>query len=70
MVLDSVVPEVETSEGMLQLACVCRIWPVMQRIAFWRGEGGRQFMMQTRLMQRDADTIILFCIDVSVRCSN
>ena len=47
--LDSVVPEVETSEGMLQL-------PVLQNlasdasIAFWRGEGGRQFMMDT-LMQ-------------------
>lgn len=39
------VPQVETSEGMLTL-------PVLQhlkngaRIAFWRGEGGRQFMMQ------------------------
>lgn len=47
--LDSVVPEVESSEGMLQL-------PVLQNladdasIAFWRGEGGRQFMMDT-LMQ-------------------
>ena len=44
--LDSVVPEVERSEGMLQL-------PVLQNlasdasIAFWRGEGGRQFMMDT-----------------------
>lgn len=48
--LDSVVPEVETSEGMLQL-------PTLQQLArdasigFWRGEGGRQFMMDT-LMQR------------------
>lgn len=39
------VPKVETSEGMLTL-------PVLQtleqgaKIAFWRGEGGRQFMMQ------------------------
>ena len=39
------VPKVETSEGMLTL-------PILQqldhgeKIAFWRGEGGRQFMMQ------------------------
>lgn len=43
---ESHVPEVETSEGMLSL-------PVLQyldssaQIAFWRGEGGRQFMMDT-----------------------
>lgn len=43
---ESHVPEVETSEGMLRL-------PVLQhldssaQIAFWRGEGGRQFMMDT-----------------------
>jgi len=43
--IQSYVPDVETSEGMLQL-------PVLQQlatgltIAFWRGEGGRQFMMQ------------------------
>ena len=43
---ESHVPEVETSEGMLHL-------PVLQhldssaQIAFWRGEGGRQFMMDT-----------------------
>lgn len=46
----SEVPEVETSEGMLCL-------PVLQqlgqpaRIAFWRGEGGRQFMMDTLATQ-------------------
>ena len=39
------VPQVETSEGMLML-------PVLQqleygaKIVFWRGDGGRQFMMQ------------------------
>lgn len=38
------VPEVETSEGMLSLP-VLTDFP-LQRIAFWRGEGGRQFMMQ------------------------
>lgn len=48
--IESSVPQVETSEGMLNL-------PVLQqlqsdaRIAFWRGEGGRQFMMD-RLLQR------------------
>ncbi|RDC53642.1 uroporphyrinogen-III synthase [Acinetobacter sp. RIT592] len=42
--IHSHVPEVETSEGMLQL-------PVLKQlasgsgVAFWRGEGGRQFMM-------------------------
>ncbi|MFV5491543.1 uroporphyrinogen-III synthase [Acinetobacter sp. ASP199] len=42
--IQSHVPEVETSEGMLQL-------PILDRldndavIAFWRGEGGRLFMM-------------------------
>lgn len=39
------IPQVESSEGMLSL-------PVLQQlqnihcVAFWRGEGGRQFMMQ------------------------
>ncbi|OTG67219.1 uroporphyrinogen-III synthase [Acinetobacter silvestris] len=43
--IQSLIPAVETSEGMLSL-------PIFQnrsdltRIAFWRGEGGRQFMMQ------------------------
>ena len=44
------VPEVETSEGMLTL-------PIFQtldvsNIAFWRGQGGRQFMMQQCLKQQ------------------
>lgn len=43
--INSAVPEVETSEGMLSL-------PILEQlaagatVAFWRGEGGRQFMMQ------------------------
>lgn len=37
-------PEVETSEGMLSLPVLANL--EQQRIAFWRGEGGRQFMMQ------------------------
>ncbi len=64
--LDSVVPEVETSEGMLQL-------PVLQNlasdasIAFWRGEGGRQFMMDT-LMQHGR--LILNFVLYERRCPN
>lgn len=52
--IPSVVPEVETSEGMLAL-------PIFnschgQRIAFWRGIGGRTFMMEQ--LQRQDCTII------------
>lgn len=43
--IDSHVPTVETSEGMLQLAALNQL-QVASTIAFWRGEGGRQFMMQ------------------------
>ncbi len=39
------VPAIETSEGMLQLE-MFRSNTELKRIAFWRGEGGRQFMMQ------------------------
>jgi uroporphyrinogen-III synthase len=39
------IPEVETSEGMLQLPNLQNL-AVGSCIAFWRGEGGRQFMMQ------------------------
>ena len=38
------VPKVETSEGMLQLPVLQTLNPG-QRLAFWRGEGGRLFMM-------------------------
>lgn len=44
--LQSHVPEVETSEGMLDLPVLHQL-PRMAKIAFWRGEGGRQFMMDT-----------------------
>lgn len=43
--IHALIPEVETSEGMLQLPCLQKL-PQGSRIAFWRGEGGRQFMMQ------------------------
>ena len=42
--IDSLVPEVETSEGMLSLDVFNHL-QAGQKIAFWRGEGGRQFMM-------------------------
>ncbi|RYL25378.1 MULTISPECIES: uroporphyrinogen-III synthase [Acinetobacter] len=43
--ISSHVPEVETSEGMLGLSIFEHVQP-LSKIAFWRGEGGRQFMMQ------------------------
>ncbi|WP_216937075.1 MULTISPECIES: uroporphyrinogen-III synthase [unclassified Acinetobacter] len=42
--IHSHVPEVETSEGMLQLAVLKQL-AAGSNVAFWRGEGGRQFMM-------------------------
>lgn len=39
------IPEVETSEGMLSLPIFNDVQD-LKKIAFWRGEGGRQFMMQ------------------------
>ena len=44
-------PEVETSEGMLSLPLFRKLKP-MTKVAFWRGEGGRQFMMQQCLAQQ------------------
>ena len=43
--IQSLIPEVETSEGMLSLP-IFQTMASLQKIAFWRGEGGRQFMMQ------------------------
>ena len=45
------VPEVETSEGMLNLP-LFDTSRGLKKVAFWRGEGGRQFMMQ-HLQQQD-----------------
>ena len=42
--MNAFVPDVETSEGMLSLPVLKQL-PI-NRVAFWRGEGGRQFMMQ------------------------
>jgi uroporphyrinogen-III synthase len=44
--VESVVPTVETSEGMLQLPILNELQNGAT-VAFWRGEGGRQFMMDS-----------------------
>lgn len=43
--IESHVPEVESSEGMLELS-ILQQQDHLKKIAFWRGLGGRQFMMQ------------------------
>ena len=63
-------PEIENSEGMLQLP-ILRQHPHLSRIAFWRGQGGRQFMMQQ--LQQQGISILNFvlyhrqCPEISVR---
>lgn len=44
-------PEVETSEGMLSLP-LFKKKNNLEKVAFWRGEGGRQFMMQQCVAQQ------------------
>lgn len=51
----SVVPEVETSEGMLELP-ILKQQKDLIKIAFWRGLGGRQFMMQ-QLQQQGVEIL-------------
>jgi len=51
----SVVPEVETSEGMLELPLLKQQMH-LNKIAFWRGLGGRQFMMQ-QLQQQGVEIL-------------
>ncbi|ENX16856.1 hypothetical protein F895_01314 [Acinetobacter sp. CIP 64.2] len=53
--LQSLVPEVETSEGMLHLP-ILKQQTDLKKIAFWRGLGGRQFMMQ-QLQQRGVEIL-------------
>lgn len=43
--IESHIPEVENSEGMLDLPILTQ-QNHLKKIAFWRGLGGRQFMMQ------------------------
>ncbi|MDR0071949.1 uroporphyrinogen-III synthase, partial [Acinetobacter sp. 11520] len=44
------IPDVETSEGMLNLPILHNMQQTGS-VAFWRGEGGRQFMMETLQQQ-------------------
>ncbi|ENX31928.1 hypothetical protein F889_03818 [Acinetobacter colistiniresistens] len=53
--IQSFVPEVETSEGMLQLP-ILKQQTDLKKIAFWRGLGGRQFMMQ-QLQQQGVEIL-------------
>ncbi|EOQ62039.1 hypothetical protein F935_02819 [Acinetobacter calcoaceticus ANC 3811] len=48
--VDAHIPDVETSEGMLNLPILHNMKQAGS-IAFWRGEGGRQFMMETLQQQ-------------------
>lgn len=48
--VESLVPDVETSEGMLSLSALKSL-DTRTNVAFWRGEGGRQFMMDTLISQ-------------------
>ena len=44
--IKSVLPEIETSEGMLALPLFANL-TAEDHVAFWRGEGGRELMMDT-----------------------
>lgn len=52
--IESICPAVENSEGMLQLPVLQQIR--QQKIAFWRGIGGRTFMME-QLKQQGCDVL-------------
>ena len=49
--IDSVVPRIETSEGMLDLEVFQRAATALN-VMFWRGHGGRQLMLQTLQSQQ------------------
>lgn len=53
------VPEVENSEGMLELP-ILKQRENLNKIAFWRGKGGRQFMMQQ--LQQQGVSILNFVL--------
>lgn len=58
--IESHIPDVETSEGMLSLPLFEDL-KSDQNVAFWRGEGGRQFMMQTlQQQQRQVLNFVLY----------
>ena len=48
--IEAHIPDVETSEGMLNLPILHNMKQA-GNVAFWRGEGGRQFMMETLQQQ-------------------
>lgn len=50
----AITPDVETSEGMLSLPILKQL--AITRVAFWRGEGGRQLMMQ-QLQQQGVEVL-------------
>lgn len=52
--ITATVPDIENSEGMLQLPVLQRLH--LQHVAFWRGRGGRQFMMDA-LQQRGVNIL-------------
>lgn len=58
--IESHIPEVETSEGMLSLPLFKHLRSDLN-VAFWRGKGGRQFMMQSlQQQQRQVLNFVLY----------
>lgn len=57
--ISSLVPQVETSEGMLSLPIFKQL-NTFTKVAFWRGHGGRQFMMQQ--LQNDGIEVLNFVL--------
>ncbi|ENV38951.1 hypothetical protein F959_00081 [Acinetobacter venetianus RAG-1 = CIP 110063] len=57
--IESLVPEVESSEGMLDLP-ILKQQDHLKQIAFWRGLGGRQFMMQQ--LQQQGISVLNFVL--------
>lgn len=57
--ISSYVPKVETSEGMLQIPLLQDLTP-SACVAFWRGQGGRQFMMET--LQQQGISVLNFIL--------
>ncbi|WP_278395053.1 uroporphyrinogen-III synthase [Acinetobacter venetianus] len=57
--IESLVPEVESSEGMLDLP-ILKQQDQLKQIAFWRGLGGRQFMMQQ--LQQQGVSVLNFVL--------
>lgn len=57
--IESFVPKVESSEGMLDLP-ILKQQDHLKQIAFWRGLGGRQFMMQQ--LQQQGISVLNFVL--------